>query len=272
MSAIGVTARPAQPRRGRVLAAGVAVGVAAAWLVVSTGSASAASVIATWPMTETAGTVMEDVAPPTFENGSIGPLVDLTSNGYAFPGWHSNVTDGGQLQGTVPAGGGIVEVRDPDDLFDPNPGLSISMSLQADLTSQGRLPTRASHGAEPSFNVVQKGRSDSAGGFWKMEIAGAGQKLGRIRCVAKDGSRSAVAVSSARVDDGRRHTVGCELTGGKLTASVDGARTSVSASKLGAIHPGGKWGTSVWIGKKPGSTDPADAFAGTIRDLSYSAL
>jgi hypothetical protein len=246
--------------------------MAAVAALVGFGSAAAATVVATWPMTESGGTVMVDKIAPA-QNGNIGPSVSLTvTNGYDFPGWRYNLTNGGKLQGTIPAGGSLVSVPDPNAVFDPNPGFAVSVGLRARLTSQGTLPTRATNGAAPSYNVVQKGRSNASGGFWKLEIAGSGNPIGKIRCVAGDGQSSKVAVSAARVDDDTWHTVGCELVGGKLTAIVDGIRTSVAASTLGAIHPGGKWGNSLSIGKKPGSTDPADAFSGWLRDLTFSTL
>jgi hypothetical protein len=263
--------RPRSVRRGLFMAGSFAA-VAAVAVVVAFGSVAAATVVATWPMNESGGTVMGDSVAP-YENGNIGPLVSLTGmEGYDFPGWRYNVTNGGQLQGTIPTSGSLVSVPDPNAVFDPNPGFAISVDLTARLTSRGTLPTRATNGAAPSYNVVQKGRSNSSGGFWKLEIAGSGNPIGKIRCVAGDGYSKKVAVSAARVDDGAPHTVGCELSGGKLTAIVDGKGKSVAASTLGAIHPGGKWGTSLWIGKKPGSTDPADAFSGWLRNLTFSTL
>jgi hypothetical protein len=261
--------RPGSVGRGLFIP-GCFAAMAAGAVVVAFGSAAAATVVATWPMTESGGTVMYDSVAPA-QNGTIGPLVSLTvTEGYDFPGWRNNLTSGGRLQGTIPAGGSLVSVPDPNAVFDPKPGFAISLGLRARLTSQGTLPTRATNGAAPSYNVVQKGRNNASGGFWKLEIAGSGNAIGKLRCVAGDGQSSKVAVSAARVDDGTWHTVGCELSGGKLTAIVDGTRTSVAASSLGAIHPGGKWGTSLSIGKKPGSTDPADAFSGWLRNLTFS--
>jgi hypothetical protein len=251
---------------------GSCVVMAALAAVVAVGSAAAATVVATWPMTESGGTVMVDAMPPA-QNGNIGPLVSLTvTDGYDFPGWRDNLTNGGKLQGTISAGGSLVSVPDPNAVFDPSPGFVVSVELRARLTSQGTLPTRATNGAAPSYNVVQKGRNNASGGFWKLEIAGSGSPIGKIRCVAGDGQRSKVAVSAARVDDGTWHTVGCELVGGTLTAIVGANRSSVAASTLGPIHPGGKWGNSLSIGKKPGSTDPADAFSGWLRNLTFSTL
>jgi Laminin G domain len=262
---------PRSVRRGLFIPGSFAA-MAAVAAVVAFGSAAAATVVATWPMRESGGTVMVDSVAPA-QNGNIGPLVSLTvTDGYDFPGWRNNLTNGGKLQGTIPAGGSLVSVPDPNAVFDPNPGFAVSVGLRARLTSQGTLPTRATNGAAPSYNVVQKGRNNASGGFWKLEIAGSGNPIGKIRCVAGDGQSSKVAVSAARVDDGTWHTVGCELVGGRLTAIVDGIRRSVAASTLGAIHPGGKWGTSLSIGKKPGSTDPADAFSGWLRSLTFSTL
>jgi hypothetical protein len=232
--------------------------------------AAATGVVARWAMDETTGTVMRDSAPPTSENGSIGPLVTLTGDGFEYPGWRNNVDTTGRLRGSVPASGGVVQVTDPRAVFDPDPGFTLAVELKARLTAQGRLPTKASKGADPSYNVMQKGRANSSGGFWKLELAGSGSQLGKIRCVVGDGRRSAVAVPARRVDDGAWHAVRCEFAGGRLTAVVDGTQATVSASALGAIHPSGQWGTSVWIGKKPGSTDPADAFAGWLRNAEFS--
>ena len=257
--------------RGNRLLVAVALGLVAT-SVGAAQPAAAAGLVARWPMNEQSGTVMSDEVSPTFENGTIGPLVGLMGDSFEFPGWKSNVSTSGRLQGSVPAGGSLVEVPDPNRVFDPAPGLLVATELKTRLTLQGHLPTKAANGSPPSYNIVQKGRSDSPGGFWKLELAGSGANIGRIRCAIRDGTRSKVATSTRRVDDGAWHAVACELAGGKLTAVVDGARSSVSASALGAVHPGGRWGTSVWIGKKPGSTDPADAFAGWLRQAQISIL
>jgi hypothetical protein len=257
-------------RRPRYRGLAAAAALAAGTVLAGSGPAAATGALADWAMDETTGSVMHDSAPPTSEQGSIGSLVTLTGHGFEYPGWRDSVDSSGRLKGSVSAGGGVVQVADPNGKFDPGPGLSLVVDLQARLTTQGRLPTKANKGADPSYNVMQKGRANSPGGFWKLELAGSGSQLGKIRCVVGDGRRSAVAVSARRVDDGGWHTIRCELAGGKLTATVDGAPSTVSASSLGAIHPSGQWGTSVWIGKKPGSTDPADAFAGWLRNAEIS--
>jgi hypothetical protein len=264
--------RRPRSRRSNGVMGTVAFAVAAASVGLPAGSAAAAGVVAQWPMSETSGTVMHDTVSPTFENRTIGPLVVLSGDSYEFPGWRDNVTASGQLQGSVSVDGGIVAVPNPDDVFDPNSGFSMVTALRARVTADGHLPARATNGDPPSYNVVQKGRANSPGGFWKLEIAGSGRQIGKIRCVAGDGQVSKVAMSATRVDDGAWHTVGCELSGGKLTAIVNDEHRSVTASTLGPIHPGGQWGTSMWIGKKPGSTDPADAFAGWLHDLTISIL
>ena len=43
-----------------------------------------------------------------------------------------------------------------------------------------------------------------------------------------------------------------------------------SAAVVGDIHPTGKWNGAMTVGKKPGSTNPKDAFAGRLRELVIS--
>ena len=45
---------------------------------------------------------------------------------------------------------------------------------------------------------------------------------------------------------------------------------STSAAAVGDIHPTGKWSATMTVGKKPGSTDPKDAFAGYLQQLVVS--
>jgi hypothetical protein len=215
-------------------------------------------------MDERAGaTVMADVSGSGLD-GTIGAGVAVGDGTYRFPGWSGNVDAAGRLTGQVSTTGGAVSVPDPWRALEPGRGpFAVSVRLRSALTSQGRLPSAPA----ASFNVVQKGRADQAGGFWKLELSADGSSTGRLRWVISDGARSAVATSAVRVDDGQWHTVVAERRGDHAVLTVDGASVVVLAGGVGDVAPGG---VPVTVGKKPGSTDPRDAFAGWLDDLAVT--
>ena len=51
-----------------------------------------------------------------------------------------------------------------------------------------------------------------------------------------------------------------ERRGTQSVLTVDGTAASASAKSIGDIHPKGKYSGTMTVGKKPGSTDPKDAF------------
>jgi hypothetical protein len=50
--------------------------------------------------------------------------------------------------------------------------------------------------------------------------------------------------------------------------TVDGVTTTTSAVHVGDIHPRGSYSAAMTVGKKPGSVDPRDAFAGWLDALT----
>ena len=218
-------------------------------------------------MDEAGGSVMHDLSGSGLD-GAIGAAVVVGGGTYRFPGWSQNVDPYGRLAGTVPPDAGAVEIVDPSDLLDRGLGsFVVTLHLRSDLTAQGRLPAAPA----ASYNIVQKGRADDPGGFWKLELAGSGSASGRLRWVLSDGRRSAVVVSAARVDDGRWHTVTAKRRGGQSVLTVDGLTTTTSATHVGGIHPSGTYSAAMTVGKKPGSVDPRDAFAGSLDALAVLA-
>jgi hypothetical protein len=212
-------------------------------------------------MDERVATVMADSSGSGL-HGTIGAGVAVGDGTYRFPGWTANVDAAGRLVGRVPAASGAVSVPDAWGALEPGRGsFALSVRLRSALTGAGRLPAAPA----ASFNVVQKGRADQAGGFWKLELSGDGSSTGRLRWVLSDGARSAVVTSAIRVDDGGWHTVVAERRGDRAVLTVDGVAASVAAGNLGDVGPGNP---PVTIGKKPGSTDPRDAFAGWLDDLA----
>ena len=217
-------------------------------------------------MDESSGTVMHDSSPSGLD-GSIGSAVTIGGGTYQFPGWSGNVDGTGHLKGKVPAEAGAVKVPDPADLLDPRTGsFTISLQVRSALLANGHLPTAP--GA--SYNIVQKARSDDPGGFWKLELGGSGSSLGKLRWVLSDGTRFVVVTGKGRIDDGAWHTVVAERRGDQSVLTVDGASATASAKSIGDIHPKGKYSATMTVGKKPGSTDPKDAFAGWLKELVAS--
>ena len=130
-------------------------------------------------MDEQSGNVIRDSSPSGLD-GAIGAAVSFTPGSYQFPGWTGNVDGTGHLKGKVPAEAGAEKVPDPADVLDPRTGsFTIALQLRYALLANGRLPTAS--GA--SYNIVQKARSDDAGGFWKLELGGSGGALGKLRWV-----------------------------------------------------------------------------------------
>jgi Laminin G domain len=231
------------------------------------GPATGAGVeIGHWRMDESSGTVMHDSSPSALD-GSIGSAVTIGGGMYQFPGWTGNVDGAGHLKGKVPAEAGAVKVPDPNDVLDPRTAsFTVSLRIRSALLANGRLPTAS--GA--SYNIVQKARADDAGGFWKLELGGSGSKLGKLRWVLSDGAHSVVVTGKGRIDDGAWHTVVAERRGNQSVLTVDGASSTASAKSIGDIHPKGKYSGTMTVGKKPGSTDPKDAFAGWMKELVAS--
>jgi hypothetical protein len=265
----GATTRSARLRARQGRRAALAVGLltlAVVWAAATPVSAAGAAV-GDWPMDETSGSVMEDVSGSGLD-GTIGAAVVLGGPlGYLFPGWTGNVDATGHLTGKVSATAGAVSVPDPADVLDPRTGnITVSLRVRATLTSAGSLPTAS--GA--SYNIVQKARADDPGGFWKLELAGSGTAAGKLRWALSDGTHKVVVASKKRINDGASHTVVAERRGGQTVLTVDGVSASASAAAVGDIHPTGKYSATMTVGKKPGSTDPKDAFAGYIQQLVVS--
>ena len=75
-------------------------------------------------------------------------------------------------------------------------------------------------------------------------------------------------MSAARVDDGQWHTVTAERRGSQSVLTVDGRTATASAAQVGGIQPSGTYSAAMTVGKKPGSVDPRDAFAGWLDALT----
>jgi hypothetical protein len=95
-----------------------------------------------------------------------------------------------------------------------------------DFAVEFRMRTTHSFG-----NVIQKGQSGAAGGYWKFQ-----QPNGNISCLFRGSAGSSTASSgSVRVNDGRWHVVRCERTASSVTMLVDGVVTGRNRNPTGTI-------------------------------------
>jgi hypothetical protein len=220
--------------------------------------------VISWPMDETQGTVMRDATGSGLD-GRIGSAISMGGGTFGFPGWTQNVDAAGRLVGAVSPDAGAVTVPDPDDRLDPSTGsFAVSLRLRSALTPRGGLPVSG----RASYNIVQKARADDPGGFWKLELEGSGPTSGQLRWVLSDGRQTVVVTSGRRVDDGAWHDVTAERRAGQSVLTVDGVAATASTTRLGVIGPRGPYSAAMTVGKKPGSADPGDAFAGWLDALT----
>ena len=213
---------------------------------------------------------MKDSVGPPFHNGIVAAGVGRDGSKYQFPGWQNNVDAAGNLVGAVSATDGQVTVADPQHLIEPKNGkFKISGVMQSALASTtGQLPN----------GVV--GRTSTSS-----------KRRGRSTPVASGRSRSAPTTTDGRPDvhvGRRRHD-----RHGDVTRSGDVRRRSaaqlrllaepehaggrarrpeghVDTSQVNNVDPSGRFSTEVTFGKKPGSTDPEDSFAGWLHEVQVS--
>ena len=80
-------------------------------------------------------------------------------------------------------------------------------------------------------NMIQKGQSGGAGGYFKWEAPS-----GVVKCLFRDSNRvSKTASSKTPLNDGQWHTIRCERTAAGVTMTVDGVKRSTAMGKTGSI-------------------------------------
>ncbi len=153
-----------------------------------------------------------------------------------------------------------------------------------------RFRTTSSYG-----NMIQKGQSTTAGGYFKWEIP-----KGRLTCLFRSrdqagnllGEKSVKSPLNMPLNDGAWHTVRCEKTADRVTMTIDGSVTTQSAR--GVIGPisntwplsiAGKWncnqdtvtcdyfaGDIDWIRIEVGSTGSKDSQAPTVPGVPVATV
>jgi hypothetical protein len=203
--------------------------LAVAGLLPAPPASAAASTVASWEMDEISGTVMADGSGAghsgTLRHVQLG-IASPSSRAYGFNGTNS-----------------VVTVPDAADLDPADQTFRVATTLRL---------ARAPRGSS-DFDVVRKGVLRTAGGYWKMQIDGAG----RANCRFK-GPGGDVRVGDVRsINDGAWHAVACVRSSSSVTVEVDGRSTTRSGS-VGAISTR----AALSIGSKPAGT--TDQFAGSI--------
>jgi len=183
-------------------------GAVAACSLLPAGPASAAlTAVANWQMNEEPGATTMGDRSGNKTTGRIGDQVDVGGGDYTFAA-HT---------GTTPSRR-VVTVPDKDSL---DPGT-------AHFVVSLRFRTSARDG-----NLIQKGQSGIAGGFWKVEV-----HEGRMTCHFRDAAGNTAAVRTVgQVTDGAWHTARCERTASGVSLTVDGVRTA-RTDAIGTVSNG----------------------------------
>jgi Concanavalin A-like lectin/glucanases superfamily len=185
---------------------------AVAIVVLATRPAEASTVVALWHMDETSGSIMHDSSGHgnngTIRNVRLG-VRGFLGQAYLFDGEHH----GNSSAVTVPSSASL----------NPN-------SANLRIAAHVRIPGR------PYGDVIRKGRTGTAGGDYKMEIAGRNQSQpGRLLCEFHGSSGHGTIVTGPRIDDGKWHAVSCVKTKTWIGLTVDGALFSKNVT-IGSIR------------------------------------
>lgn len=161
--------------------------------------------------------------------------------------------------------------------FDPGSG-DLRVSVWIRPTDAAQFPRGTTSVRRISPNIVQKGRSSSSGGFWKVHLRMVSTGSGYAwapGCVLKSGDGKTAGVNQGGRAFVLRPGVGteirCERVGNRLALFAlgdDGSRHSTSVSIPAELRVANS--AAVSVGNKPGSTDPRDAYDGLLTDLRIS--
>ncbi len=210
-------------------------------VTVTTSDGGSDRIVALWPMDDKSASEMRDVS-GNGHVGVVGASVERTSDHYAFSKAIDSVVDSSRL----------VTVADSPDFDIARSDFSISVRIRTSSTGE--------------HNIIQKGQSQVAGGFWKVEVNANGGTPGIPHCEFK-GSRSAIGVASkVRIDDGEWHLLSCEWTPDGVQIVVDGT-TKEKEGETGPIANSAE----IFIGGKaecnPSNDVECDYFEGDLADV-----
>ena len=211
----GTTAIRRPTKRGLVA---VVVTTVCAVVFGPVGSAQASTVVAVWNMNEAPGSTVLVDSGPNHLNGTIG--TSITSNGavHSFPqivrGFNNATFDPQHLD----------VINDPRT----NPGTS-------DFKVTARI--KIAKPIDAYGNVMQKGQTGTATGFWKMELDGStrGLVFCGFRSIVNGVTTNGGIRSPINVADNQWHIVTCERGPGFVSTTVDGHVTTQLGHPTGVI-------------------------------------
>jgi len=217
----------------------VSIGLAVFMAVVAVataGGAAAATTVGLWNFNEAAGARTAVDSSGFGQSGAVGSLVTTgVSGAYRF-----------STGFTLPQERRLVTVASTTRL-DPAAG---------HYAATVRFKT-----TRASSNVVQKGQSGTAGGYWKFEIHNG---LGSCVFRGSGGINEQRGVfSTSRVDNGAWHVVRCDRSSTAVSITVDGVKQKTLTGPTGTIS--NAWPVSIG-GKSScnGGSVGCDFFAGDI--------
>ncbi len=212
MRPLGLSSGSARGLR-RPLALGIAGGALLAVVVAPAGPAQAATLVAMWNMNEAKGSTVLVDSSSNHINGTIGTSITLNGAVHSFPqvqrGFNNATFDPQHL----------------DVINSPrmNPGTS-------DFIVTVRL--KVAKPADAFGNVMQKGQTGSATGFWKIELDG--PTRGLVFCgftsIVNGVKVSGGIRSPVNIADNQWHVVTCERGNGFVSTTVDGKTTTQKKS------------------------------------------
>ncbi len=164
------------------------------------------------------------------------------------------------------------------DEFDPGTG-SLAVSVWVKPTPAVDFPRGSLAPSKISPNLVQKGKANAAGGYWKMYLKMAkrsGELVWTPACVVKGGNGVLARVNTGRnavaLDPSLGYTLSCSRIGGvmSMTITPDGGTPVTVRGDTGATMSVSN-AFPVSVGHKPRTTDPTDVYDGLLDSLSVSA-
>jgi hypothetical protein len=167
---------------------------------------------------------------------------------------------------------GTSVIHDPESQV-----FSVSAYILPDNASQYPLGTALPSSVSP--NIIQKGVSTSTGSFWKMSLGMTGTGTAARWypfCQFKNATTFDLKPGSASADrfqltPGTAYKIECSKSGASATLKVFVSGSATAVKTVTVTEADGAFSVSnsnsVSVGKKPKSTDPADAYAGVIDNV-----
>jgi len=131
----------------------------------------------------------------------------------------------------------------------------------ANTTVKVRLKVAAPPGNGESYDIIRKGTSKTATGYYKIELKGTSSGM-NAACIFKDGNK-VVAQAIAPIPSRTWQTITCTKTATTVTLAVNGTTKRTTTKAVGAIANT----VGVFLG---GKGDGTDVFSGLMDNASIT--